>query len=133
MLKKARAELNAVVDSRRMPDFSDLDSLVYLRAVVKESMRWHNVAPFGLPHATIADDELHGYFIPAGTVLLPNIWCVPSQSHEWKFDEIRRACMHDPEIYENPDDFDPDRFIKDGQLDPNVRDPAEYVFGFGRR
>ena len=41
--------------------------------------------------------------------------------------------MHDPEMYDNPDDFYPDRFIKDGKLDPNVRDPADYIFGFGRR
>ena len=57
-----------------MPDFTDFDSLVYLRALIKEAMRWHNVVPLDIPHATIADDQFHGYFIPAGTVLLPNIW-----------------------------------------------------------
>ena len=41
--------------------------------------------------------------------------------------------MHDPDVYENPDEFNPDRFIKDGRLDQNVRDPGKYIFGVGRR
>ena len=41
--------------------------------------------------------------------------------------------MHDPEEYEDPDEFRPERFIRDGKLDPNVRDPLAFVFGFGRR
>ncbi|KAI0767318.1 cytochrome P450 [Fomes fomentarius] len=116
-LKKAQSELNAVVGPNRMTDFSDFDSLVYLQALIKEAMRWHNPVPLGLPHATTADDELHGFFIPAGTLLLPNIW----------------ACMHDPEVYENPDEFRPERFLKDGRINSDMRDPAKYIFGFGRR
>ncbi len=41
--------------------------------------------------------------------------------------------MHDPEVYENPDDFRPERFLKDGGINLDVRDPAKYIFGFGRR
>ena len=44
-----------------------------------------------------------------------------------------RACMHDPDAYEDPFEFRPERFIRDGQLDPTVRDPVAFVFGFGRR
>ncbi|OSD07441.1 cytochrome P450 [Trametes coccinea BRFM310] len=114
---KARAELDAVVGPNRLPEFSDRPSLVYIEAIVKESLRWHNVAPLGIAHNTIADDELRGYFIPAGTNLVPSVW----------------ACLHDPEIYPEPDRFYPERFIKDGKLNPEVLDPATLVFGFGRR
>ena len=72
--KKAQAELDAVVGPGRMPEFSDSDSLVYVNAVIKETLRWHSVVPLGVAHSTVADDELHGYFIPAGTVILPNVW-----------------------------------------------------------
>ena len=44
-----------------------------------------------------------------------------------------RACMHDPVVYPDPHVFRPERFIRDGQLDPDVRDPSLYVFGYGRR
>ena len=44
-----------------------------------------------------------------------------------------RNCLHDPTVYTEPDRFLPDRFMRDGQLDPNVRDPAKYAFGYGRR
>ena len=36
-------------------------------------------------------------------------------------------------MYPNPEAFDPERFIKEGQLDMDGRDPANYMFGFGRR
>lgn len=78
VLKKAQAELDAVVGPTRLPEFSDSDSLIYLNAVIKETFRWFNVIPLGVPHCTTADDELNGFFIPKGTVLLPNVWSVIS-------------------------------------------------------
>lgn len=41
--------------------------------------------------------------------------------------------MKDPSVYEAPDEFRPDRFIRDGKLDPNVLDPVTIIFGSGRR
>jgi len=35
--------------------------------------------------------------------------------------------------YPDPSSFKPERFLKNGQLDPNIRDPALMAFGFGRR
>ncbi len=71
--RKAQAELNAVVGPNRLPEFEDRDALVYVNAVIKEALRWHNVLPFVVPHSTLEDDECRGYFIPAGTVLVPNV------------------------------------------------------------
>ena len=80
VLRKAYAELDAVVGPHRMPNFDDRDSLVYVSAIIKESMRWHSALPVGLPHANVADDEFRGYFIPAGTMLIPNTWYVAVHS-----------------------------------------------------
>lgn len=42
--------------------------------------------------------------------------------------------LHDPNVYENPHTFDPDRWLKPGvdKTDKNI-DPLEIAFGFGRR
>ncbi|KAI0730576.1 cytochrome P450 [Earliella scabrosa] len=117
ILRKAQAQLDSVVGPNRLPDWEDMDALPYITAIVKESLRWQNVLPLSVPHCTVEDDEVHGYFIPAGTVLVPNTW----------------ACMHDPEAYDEPDAYRPERFLKDGKLDPTVRDPSKFVFGYGRR
>ncbi|KAJ8502251.1 hypothetical protein ONZ51_g72 [Trametes cubensis] len=82
-----------------------------------EVFRWHNVVPLGIPHETTADEEFNGWFIPKGTVLIPNQW----------------AMARDHKAYPNPEEFKPERFLKDGALDPSVRDPLKYAFGFGRR
>lgn len=42
--------------------------------------------------------------------------------------------MHDPTVYEDPDVFRPERFIRDGKPDFSAApDPAKFIFGFGRR
>lgn len=74
--KKAQAELDTVVGNDRLPTFEDRDALVYVNAILKECLRWFPVLPVGLSHSTIEDDELQGYFIPAGTMLIGNIWSV---------------------------------------------------------
>ena len=71
--KKAQAELDSVVGSNRLPEFCDRPSLVYVNAVIKEALRWQVVLPFSLPHMTTEDDVFRGYFIPAGTVIMPNV------------------------------------------------------------
>ena len=36
-------------------------------------------------------------------------------------------------VYPNAHDFNPDRFLKDGQINSDVKDPEELAFGYGRR
>ncbi|TEB22785.1 cytochrome P450 [Coprinellus micaceus] len=115
--RKAQLELDSVVGSDRLPSLEDREGLPYVSAIVKEVERWHTVAPLGFAHVTARDDEYNGYFIPKGTYVMTNTW----------------AILHDPAVYKDPLEFNPDRFIKDGQLDPSVRDPASAIFGYGRR
>ncbi|KAH8105243.1 cytochrome P450 [Cristinia sonorae] len=116
--RKAQAELDRIVGPSRLPDFGDLESLVYIRAIMLESLRWIPTIPTCVPHAVSVDDVYEGYFIPKGTLVIPNIW----------------AMLHNPEDYPGPETFKPERFInKEGKIDPSVRDPTTIAFGFGRR
>jgi cytochrome P450 len=72
--RKAQQELDRVVGTLRLPTFEDRKNLPYIDAVVKETFRWHPLAPLCLPHMTDQDDILNGYLIPKGSILIPNIW-----------------------------------------------------------
>jgi cytochrome P450 len=39
----------------------------------------------------------------------------------------------DEEVYPDPESFKPERFLKNGTLNKEIRDPRDIVFGFGRR
>ncbi|KAI0367633.1 O-methylsterigmatocystin oxidoreductase [Pilatotrama ljubarskyi] len=119
--KRAQEELDRVVGPNRLPDFFDRGSLPYIKALVKEVIRWHSVVPLGVSHRAIDEDEYNGYRIPAGSVIVPNAW----------------AMSQDPTAYPEPEKFRPERFLKDGQVElevgPDTRDPEKFQFGFGRR
>lgn len=51
VLKKAQAEMDAVVGEDRLPTWDDYGRLPYTAAMVKETHRWRPVAPLGVPHA----------------------------------------------------------------------------------
>lgn len=45
---RAQAELDSVVGSERLPSLKDRDQLPYIRALVKEALRWTPPAPEGM-------------------------------------------------------------------------------------
>ncbi|KAF4610328.1 hypothetical protein D9613_010451 [Agrocybe pediades] len=118
---KAQEELDRVVGHERLPEFADRPFLPYISAIVKEVLRWNPVAPLGLPHMSTQDDEFHGYFIPAGTIVVGNSWGI----------------LNDPEAYPNPRRFDPERFLGKGDEGQNQHlspgDRLSAAFGYGRR
>ncbi|KAF9463431.1 cytochrome P450 [Collybia nuda] len=116
VLKKAQAEIDAMVGNDRLPTFSDRDELPYVNALVKEVHRWNVVVPSSIPHRVTQDDVHAGYFIPKGSLVITNIW----------------KMTRNPAVYPDPERFDPSRFISSegGIVQP---DPLEVCFGFGRR
>ena len=74
--KRAQEEIDAVIGPDRLPTIEDRESLPYVRALVSEVLRWGPIAPQGVPHRTIEDESYEGFFIPKGSLLIPNIWLV---------------------------------------------------------
>jgi len=71
--RKCQVELLVVVGSDRLPTFAVRDSLPYLAAMLREVIRWGPTTPFGAPHSIEQDDVHNGYFIPKGSIIMPNI------------------------------------------------------------
>lgn len=72
--RSAHEEIDRVVGSDRLPTAADRAQLPYVDAIVKETLRWHPIAPLGLPHKADADEVVEGYLIPRGAILMANIW-----------------------------------------------------------
>ncbi|EMD36387.1 hypothetical protein CERSUDRAFT_138007, partial [Gelatoporia subvermispora B] len=116
--EKAWRELECAIGAHQLPDFADQHVLPYITAIMKETIRWKPTIPLVLPRLLNVDDVYNGMHIPKGSLILANSWAV----------------LYDESTYPNPSSFDPDRFIKDNQLDPTVPDPSLVAaFSFGRR
>ncbi|KAK7057918.1 cytochrome P450 [Favolaschia claudopus] len=118
----AQRQLDDVVGRGRMPTFADYDHLPYIRAIVKEVLRWRTVLPIGLPHRVSEDDWYEGFFIAKDSILIPNIW----------------GMNHDPAIYgEDAEAFRPERHLtEDGILasaPKDTKDESHCSYGFGKR
>uniref|UniRef100_A0ACD5TRG0 Uncharacterized protein n=1 Tax=Avena sativa TaxID=4498 RepID=A0ACD5TRG0_AVESA len=96
IMAKVRAEMAQVLGCKDAVEELDAANLPYLQAVVKEAMRLHPVAPIMLPHQAVAEGvELGGYAVPKGSTVIFNTW----------------AIMRDPQVWERPDEFVPERFM----------------------
>ncbi|KAF9523255.1 putative monooxygenase [Crepidotus variabilis] len=111
--RKAQAEIDTIIGQDRLPLISDRPDLPYVRSVIAETFRWAPPVPLCVPHVLNQDDIYNDYYLPKGTMIMPNIW----------------AMFHDPEIYPDPMSFKPERF----ENDDVEMEKTSIVFGFGRR
>ncbi len=110
---RVRAELDAVLGDR-LPTAADLPALQTTANTVKEAMRLMPPS-WVIGRMPFADDEIGGYHIPAGSMVL----LAPCVTHR------------DPKLWDDPDAFDPDRFLPDrSQGRPRM---AYYPFSGGPR
>lgn len=118
VLKKARLELDTHVGKERQVEESDVQNLVYLKAVIKETLRLYPAAPLSVPHEAMEDCTIDGYHVPRGTRLLVNL----SKIHR------------DERVWSNPNEFDPERFLTThGGFDVRGKNFEFLPFGSGRR
>jgi cytochrome P450 len=114
---EVEAKLHAEVDRvlvGRVPTVEDLPNLPYVRMVVDETLRLYPPV-WTFPRQAIADDEIGGYHIPAGSLMFPSQYL--THRH--------------PRFWEDPERFDPERFLP--QRAEGRQTFAYYPFGGGSR
>ncbi|KZM25572.1 heme binding [Ascochyta rabiei] len=109
-------ELDRVVGTSRSPGLDD--DLPYMRAFVKEVLRWRSVAIIGgMPHAPTQDDYWNGFLIPQGCWVQGNVW----------------AIHHNDRDFPEPDRFNPQRYLDSPDSRPFPGEKGYMTFGWGRR
>ncbi|GMP49653.1 hypothetical protein CsSME_00016572 [Camellia sinensis var. sinensis] len=119
-LKAAQQEIDMYVGhgNVRWLDESDTKNLVYLQAIIKETLRLYPPGPLSIPRESIQDCHVSGYYVPKGTRLIVNVW----------------KLHHDPHIWTNPDEFRPERFLAWQAKEDLIKKQFELLpFGAGRR
>lgn len=87
----------------------------YSEATLMEILRKSSLVPFSVIHRAMETAQIHGFTIPKGTIIIPNLYGI----------------HHDPEIWGDPHTFRPERFItEEGQVKSHK---ALLPFGIGKR
>nr|QWK52381.1 cytochrome P450 705A8 [Isatis tinctoria] len=120
ILERLREEIDSVVGKTRLIQETDLTNLPYLQAVVKEGLRLHPPAP--LVVRTFREGcKIGGFDVLEKTTLVVNCYAV----------------MRDPDFWEDPEEFKPERFLassRSGQEEETKEEVLKYIpFGSGRR
>ncbi|KAI9309013.1 cytochrome P450 [Cunninghamella echinulata] len=121
--EKLRNEIDAFIKKHnRLPNFNEREELPYLIAVQKECLRYKPVSSLGVPHVVEKDVVVQNYFIPKDSILATSM-----------------VAMHkNPNVYDDPDTFNPDRFLNDvstftSSANGKIQNRDQYNFGWGRR
>uniref|UniRef100_A0ACD5ZL88 Uncharacterized protein n=1 Tax=Avena sativa TaxID=4498 RepID=A0ACD5ZL88_AVESA len=116
IMKKLQQELKNALGSKTYVEYSDIDQLPYLQAVVKETLRMHAVVPL-VPNKAETTVEIQGHTIPKGSTVLVNLW----------------AIHHDSKVWKDPNKFIPERFMEDEDANFYGADFKFIPFSAGRR
>ncbi|KAL0393949.1 UNVERIFIED_CONTAM: Premnaspirodiene oxygenase [Sesamum latifolium] len=115
VMAKVQNEIRQTFKGNKTIEEADVQNLKYLKLVIKEGLRLHAPIPL-IPRVSRQDTEIAGYLIPARAKVLVNAW----------------GMGRDPEIWPNPESFEPERF--DNISTDFTGNHFEYIpFGAGRR
>ncbi|KAK9152010.1 hypothetical protein Syun_010319 [Stephania yunnanensis] len=117
LMKKAQEEIRTSVGNKgNYVEEGDLNQLHYLKMIVKETLRMHPPGPLLAPRECMNQCKVNGYDISPGTRVMVNVW----------------AIGRNPEYWDNPDEFYPERF-EGSIIDYNGQHFEFLPFGGGRR
>ncbi|KAK4356807.1 hypothetical protein RND71_022417 [Anisodus tanguticus] len=116
VMKKVQAEIRESVGKKSIVNEDDVQNLPYFKAVIKETFRLYPPVPLLVARETMQKSILEGYEIKPKTIIHVNSW----------------AIARDPEIWENPEEFIPERFLN-SSIDFKGQDFELIPFGAGRR
>lgn len=105
------------VGRERRVDDSDINNLVYLQAITKETLRLYPAAVLSSPRVFSKDCHVGGYHVPKGTWLIVNLWKLHRDPHVWSEDAW---------------EFKPERFLNKN-IDVRGQNFELIPFGAGRR
>ncbi len=111
--KKLDNELKIVLNGKK-PTYQDLKELKYTAMIIQEVMRLYPPI-WIIERDALQDDEIGGYFIPAGAMMMLS----PYVTH------------HSPLLWEKPEEFIPERFLP--ELIAKRAKFAYFPFGGGSR
>nr|AKH03520.1 cytochrome P450 3130A1 [Paracyclopina nana] len=116
---KVRQELDAKVGPNKRARMSERHLTPYTEAVIHEIQRKGNILPASVFHQTTENSRIQigNYSIPPKTVIIPMIGSI----------------MHDPEHFDNPSLFNPDRFLTQDHDLKFTPHPRVIPFGVGKR
>ena len=106
--EKVLKEVNSITETERHVALADRPRMPYAEAVVMETLRLSSFVPISEPHWTLSDTTLFGYRIPKDAAVLGNLYAAHFDENDW----------------ENPQSFDPERFI---DRDGNVKKPDTFM------
>ncbi|EXC07358.1 Cytochrome P450 82A4 [Morus notabilis] len=119
VLQKVQEELDLHVGKERPVKESDISNLVYLQAVVKETLRLYPAGPLSGIREFSEDCTIGGYHVPKGTRLITNLWKIQTDPKTWSDDPL---------------EFKPDRFLTTHKdVDVKGKHFELIPFGAGRR
>ncbi|KAM3343702.1 hypothetical protein P3S68_025792 [Capsicum galapagoense] len=117
IMAKVQQELKDVVGVNNIVEESHLPNLHYLDAVLKETLRLHPALPLLFPKRPSQSAIVGGYTIPEGTKVFLNAY----------------AIQRDPQVWESPLEFQPERFLNSTNLEYAGNNMNYLPFGSGRR
>jgi len=116
--KKIHDEIDNILGDE-VPNLEYKGRLLYTEAFILETLRHSSIVPMSVPHRAKETFQIRGYTIPKNTIIYP----------------VLRYIMRDPDYWQKPDEFDPERFLttnKDGKTILSNQEKL-IAFGIGKR